>query len=115
MNPVDYEVYGKTFAAGAAVKLGGTAIDFVVLVKAKGPTGLRARAGAIPPASRYCFLSAAKRIPIPMVAGSVAREITIHDLSGKCLRKTTLRTSETSFDAGDAVGEGVHIIRVKAL
>jgi hypothetical protein len=113
MNLVEYAVYGKTFPAGASVKLGGTAIDFVVLVKAVGRTGLRAGARGISPSSEYCFLSAAKRIPIPVVAGSVTREVSVYDLSGKCLRKSTLSGGQTVFDAGDAGGGGLRIIRVR--
>jgi len=113
MNPVDYAVYGKTFPAGASVKLGGTAIDFVVLVKAVGRTGLRADARGISPSSGYCFLSAEKRIAIPVAPGGATREIAIYDLFGKCLRKTMLGGNESVFDPGDAIGGGVHIIRVR--
>lgn len=113
MNPVDYVVYGKTFPAGSAVKLGGTAVDFVVLVKPAGSSGVRAGAPGIAPSSGYGFLSAAQRIAIPMVAGGAAREVALYDLHGKCLRRTLLRGNEAVFDAGNAIGGGVHIIRVR--
>ncbi|MBW8888844.1 MAG: beta galactosidase jelly roll domain-containing protein [Fibrobacteres bacterium] len=113
MNLVDYEVYGKTFPAGASVKLGGTSVDFVAMVKAAGRTGIRKSERGIPAASGYRFLSAAKRIPIPLAAAGASREIVIYDLSGKCLRKAMLRGNEALFDAGDAIGEGLHIIQVR--
>lgn len=113
MNPVDYVVYGKTFPAGASVTLGGTSVDFVVFVKAAGRTGLRAEAGRIPPAPGYRFLSAARRIPIPAAAGRGAREIAVYDFSGKCLRKSMLSGDESFFDAGDGIGAGLHIVRIR--
>jgi hypothetical protein len=113
MNLVDYAVYGKTFPAGASVKLGGTAVDFVVLAKAAGRTGMRAGARGITPASGYAFLSAARRIAIPPAAGDAAREIALYDLSGKCLRKAMLSGKEAFFDAGDGLAGGVHIIRIR--
>lgn len=113
MNPVAYEVYGKSFAAGAAVSLAGSAIDFVVLVKSAGPTGLGPRAEGIAIAHGYAFLSAAKRFAVPRMPGGLPREVAIYDLSGNCVKKARLAGDQGVFDAGDAAGAGIHIIRIR--
>jgi hypothetical protein len=113
MNPVAYEVYAKTFASGAAVSLAGSAVDFVVLVKAAGQTPLRPRAGEAPAARDYAFLSAARRIAVPRMAGGLEREISIYDLSGRCLERASLADGQEVFDTADAAGAGIRIIRIR--
>jgi beta-galactosidase len=112
MNPVTYEVYGKPFASGAAVSLAGSAIDFVVLVKTTGLTGLRSGAGEVRASQGYVFLSAAKRIAVPRMPGGLPKEISIYSLSGKCVKKALLAGDQEIFEAGDAAGAGIHIIRI---
>jgi beta-galactosidase len=115
MNPVPYDLYRKTFPAGASVSLAGSAIDFVVLMKPAGGTGLREMAAGKPPAAGLVFLSAGRRIRVPALAGSEAREVSLYDLGGKCLAKGILGQEESVFDAGEAVSGGLHLIRVRGL
>lgn len=112
MNLVDYALYGKAFPAGAKVSLGSSVIDFVVLVKPSGVTGIREIARVASPRSGYAFLSADRRIVVPRLPGLPARTVGIYDLSGKCLQKAILRGDEDFFVAGKAAGQGVRIIRV---
>jgi beta-galactosidase len=113
MNLVDYEVYGKSFPAGASVEVGGTAIDFAVLVKAAGTTGTRTQAGGNPPSAGYHFLSAGRRFVVPRIPGSPFREIAVYDLHGRCLKTSIMGDNEDVFDAGEAAGKGVRLIRVR--
>jgi hypothetical protein len=114
MNPVPYDLYRKTFPAGAAVSLAGSAIDFVVLMKPAGATGLR-QAAANRPAQNLVFLSTGRRIHVPALPGAPAREISIYDLSGKCLARAVLGRETSVFDAGEAAAVGLHLIRVRGL
>ncbi len=113
MNPVPFEVYGKFLPAAAAVNIAGSAIDFVVLVKAGGPTCIRGQAGEMGASRAYSFLSAANRFSVPRIPGSPYREIAIYDLSGKCLQKALLGEKEEFFTAAAAAAEGVRIIKVR--
>lgn len=112
MNLVGYELYGKSFSAGAKVSFGSSAIDFVVLVKPSGVTGIRETGKPAAPRSGYAFLTADRRIALPRLPGHPARTVWIYDLSGKCLQKAILRGEEEFFIAGKAAGQGVRIIRV---
>jgi beta-galactosidase len=114
MNLVDYEVYGKSFPPGAAVSLGSSAVDFVVLLKPAGSTGIRAGNPAVAQLPGYSFLSAAGRISVPRTPGNLPRAIGIYDLSGKCLLKAVLGGDQDVFLAGEAAGQGIRIIRVQA-
>jgi hypothetical protein len=121
MNLVDCELYGKAFPVGAKVSLGGSALDFVVLVKPLGATGIRTqtRARAAAAWSGYAFLSANRRVVVPGIhgypgrSGHPARVVGIYDLSGKCLQKAVLRGDQDAFIAREAVGQGVRIIRMR--
>lgn len=112
MDLVDYELYGKTFPAGAEVRLGSSAIDFVVLVKPSGTTGIGERARTAATLSRYAFLSTDRRIAVPRIFGDLVRAVGIYDLSGKCLQKTILQGDQDVFIASQAAGQGVRIVRV---
>lgn len=113
MNLVPYDVYGKRFPAGAPVSLAGSAIDFVVLVKPSGQTGIRHQAAEIRAGAQYTFLSAAKRFAVPAIPGSPYREIAIYDLSGHCLQTAPLGEGAESFTAAGAAARGLRIIRMR--
>jgi beta-galactosidase len=115
MDLVDYELYGKAFPAGAKVSLGSSAIDFVVLVKPSGVTGIRERAKTAASMSGYALLSADGRIIVPRIPGNPSRVVGIYDISGKCLQQAVLQGGQDVFIAGPAAGKGIRIIRVSAL
>jgi hypothetical protein len=88
--------------------------DFVVLMKPAGATGLRQTPGAAP-ARHLVFLSTGRRIRVPAIPGGPAREVSMYDLSGKCLARAVLGREASVFDAGEAAAGGLHLIRVRGL
>lgn len=113
MNLVEYEVFGNPVPAGASVQLGGSAVDFVVLVKPSGSSDVRNRAEFAPVPPTLSYLAAGRRIVLPALPGNGLREIAVYSLSGKCVQRFFLGNEVQTLDIGAAAAEGVHVIRVR--
>lgn len=113
MNLVEFEVFGNSFPAGSSVQVGGSAVDFVVLVKPSGATPIRNVADGAPASPFLSYLSAGRHVVVPRVPGAILREIAVYALSGKCVHRSFLGNEAKTMDIGAAAAEGVHLIRVR--
>ena len=114
LNRVQYQLYSNTYAPGATVTLGSSAIDFVVLVSVPPVTGIETHAAEKSSlfSMRTCaFITIGSRIVIPQAMVSKAMKVEIFDLSGKCVFEFITGKNVIELPKIGAAG-AAHIIRV---
>jgi beta-galactosidase len=115
LNRVQYQLYSNTYAPGAAVTLGSSAIDFVVLVSTTTTTGIGPHAAATPAASimkAATFRAFGNRIVIPHAMLSKRMKVTVFDLSGKCVLESITGESTINLHKSGESGTA-YIVRIK--
>jgi len=117
LNRIQYQLYTNTYAPGATVTLGSSAIDFVVLLSAPQIAGIGTH-GVVNSApfsmKTGSFKAVGARIVIPPAMVSKMMKIEVFDLSGKCVQESI--TSENVIDLRKSgVAGTTHLIRVQSL
>ncbi len=120
MNRVHYQLYSNTYAPGATVGLGSSAIDYVVLIGVPQAAGIKRHPvlQSMPAAmNEGTFMAIGSRIVIPRSMVTRTMRVGVFDLSGRCVQETI--TSGNVIDLNKTAGAAgigtAHILRVESV
>jgi beta-galactosidase len=116
MNRVRYQLYTHAYAPGATVTLGGSAIDFVVLVGVPQATGTRSQPQSVPASQKAgSFMAMGNKIVIPQMMVSRVMKVGIFDLSGKCIQESIVSGNTVTLRRAAGAAGGAHLVRVQSV
>ena len=116
LNLVGYQLFKKTYTPGSTVTLSSSAIDFVVLVRPTGATGIVPAAGQKNLRTALCaFKALGNNIIIPHDIPAAINSVAVYDLSGKLVRRIIGRENILALKKVSGFSNGVYIVRLETI